>query len=90
MPAIRTDASLNRGGWKKFSDPGHLASLGYTPAPADPVWNPDGLPIGFAKSRTPDGEFMGPTCAACHTNKMVLGGPRYWWRAHRPWLTGRV
>lgn len=68
------DPSLNRGGWKKFSDPAHLASLGYTPAPADPVWNPDGLPIGFAKSRTADGDFMGPTCAACHTNKMVLAG----------------
>lgn len=68
------DTSLNKGGWKKFSDAGHLASLGYSPAPADPVWNPDGLPIGFAKSRTPDGDFMGPTCAACHTNKMVLKG----------------
>ena len=69
-----TDASLNSGGWKKFSDPAHMRSLGYTPAPADPVWNPDGLPIGFAKSRTADGDFMGPTCAACHTNQMVLGG----------------
>lgn len=68
------DKSLNTGGWQKFSDPGHLTSLGYTPAPADPVWNPDGLPIGFAKTRTADGDFMGPTCAACHTNQMVLGG----------------
>lgn len=68
------DTSLNKGGWKRFADPGHLSSLGYTPAPADPVWNPDGLPIGFAKTRTADGDFMGPTCAACHTNKMVLGG----------------
>lgn len=68
------DTSLNKGGWKRFSAPAHLRSLGYTPAPADPVWNPDGLPIGFAKSRTADGDFMGPTCAACHTNQMVLGG----------------
>lgn len=68
------DTSLNKGGWKRFADPGHLASLGYTPAPADPVWNPDALPIGFAKTRTPDGDFLGPTCAACHTNTMVLAG----------------
>lgn len=68
------DKSLNKGGWKHFSDPAHLDSLGYTPAPADPVWNPDGLPIGFARSSTPDGDFLGPTCAACHTNKMVLAG----------------
>ncbi|MFT5486415.1 MAG: hypothetical protein ACI9JL_003700 [Paracoccaceae bacterium] len=68
------DTSLNKGGWKRFADPAHLRSLGYTPAPADPDWNPDGLPIGFAKTLTADGDFMGPTCAACHTNQMVLGG----------------
>lgn len=67
------DPALNKGQWKYFRDAGHMRSLGYIPAPSDPVWNPDGLPIGFAKSPTPEGDFMGPTCAACHSNLMVLG-----------------
>ncbi len=68
------DPSLNKGGWTYFRDPGHLRSLGYIPAPSDPYWNPDGLPIGFAKTTTADGDFMGPTCSACHSNMMVLNG----------------
>ncbi len=68
------DPLLNAGGWTLFRDAGHLSSLGYIPAPSDPIWNPDGLPIGFAKSPTADGDFMGPTCSACHNNLMVLNG----------------
>jgi len=68
------DPSLNPGDWTLFRDAGHMRSLGYIPAPSDPVWNPDGLPIGFAKSPTADGDFMGPTCSACHSNLMVLNG----------------
>ncbi len=68
------DKSLNPGNWTLFKDPDHMRSLGYIPAPSDPIWNPDGLPIGFAKSRTADGDFMGPTCSACHSNLMVLNG----------------
>ncbi len=68
------DSSLNPGGWTLFRDAGHMRSLGYIPAPSDPIWNPDGLPIGFAKSPTDDGDFMGPTCSACHNNLMVLNG----------------
>ena len=68
------DKSLNKGNWPLFRDAGHIRSLGYIPAPSDPEWNPDGLPIGFAKSRSAEGDFMGPTCAACHSNLMVLNG----------------
>ncbi|WP_421869028.1 di-heme-cytochrome C peroxidase [Motiliproteus sp.] len=70
----RTDSTLNPGNWSRFRDPSHLASIGYIPAPADPLWNPDGLPIGFAKTPTPDGDFMGPTCSACHSNLLNLNG----------------
>ncbi len=71
----KSDAALNKGNWTYFRDSGHLRSLGFIPASSDPVWNPDGLPIGFAKSSTrEDGEFLGPTCAACHTNLMHLKG----------------
>lgn len=68
------DTSLNKGNWSSFRDNGHLRSLSFIPAPSDPTWNPDGLPIGFARSRTIEGDFMGPTCAACHSNLMVLNG----------------
>ncbi len=70
----KPEESLNPGNWTMLKDPGHMRSLGYIPAPSDPIWNPDGLPIGFAKSRTADGDFMGPTCSACHNNLMVLNG----------------
>lgn len=66
------DPALNKGNWTYFKDPAHLSSLGYIPAPKDPLWNPDGLPIGFAKTPTADGDFMGPTCAACHSNMIHL------------------
>ena len=31
--------------------------------------NPDGLPVGF----TQDGEYIGLTCAACHTGQIIYG-----------------
>lgn len=63
-------------GTEPFRSPANMSRLGYIPVAADQRWNPDGLPIGFAKGET-DGNgvtWMGPTCAACHTNLIVAGG----------------
>lgn len=57
-----------------FRDNAHLRRLGYIPVTADPYWNPDGLPIGFAKTPTPEGDYFGLTCSACHSNLMNLNG----------------
>jgi mono/diheme cytochrome c family protein len=60
--------------------PSFLESLRYLPAPASAA-NPDALPIGFARDR--EGDWLGLTCAACHTGRidhqgsswLVEGGP---------------
>jgi hypothetical protein len=59
--AFRTDANIEH--------------LGYFPERPS-KYNPDGLPIGFAKTRDPaSGEdWMGPTCAACHTGQVKYRG----------------
>ena len=51
------------------------SALGYFPERPS-KYNPDGLPIGFAKTRDPaSGEhWMGPTCAACHTGQVKYRG----------------
>ena len=36
--------------------------------------NPDGLPVGFVKDVSPDGEFISITCAACHTGQITFNG----------------
>jgi mono/diheme cytochrome c family protein len=62
-----------------FSDPAYLDRFGFIPSPRDPVNNPDGLPIGFARSggtnpvtgQPLDG--IGLTCAACHTSRIEYG-----------------
>ncbi len=36
--------------------------------------NPDGLPIGFVKDNYQGKDFMGYTCAACHTNQINYKG----------------
>src|SRR4051812_18821535 len=33
-----------------FSDPTYLEQFGFIPSPADPVLNPNGLPVGFAQT----------------------------------------
>jgi len=61
-----------------FIDVAHVEDLGYLPAAAGPL-NPDGLPVGFVKdpAENPEtGHWMGLTCAACHTNDMMLAGKR--------------
>lgn len=47
--------------------------------PADPKWNPDGLPIGLVVDK--DGEtgkrYFGFNCATCHTGKIVYNSKEY-------------
>lgn len=56
----------------KFCHPTNMAKFGYLPGPKDSTWNPNGLPLGFTKSPTDAGGYVGPTCAACHTNLMEI------------------
>lgn len=43
---------------------------GFLPGNGD---SPDNLPVGFVKDSDRDGDFMGMTCAACHTADLTLG-----------------
>jgi hypothetical protein len=58
---------------KPFRDNSHIRALGYLPRTPGGATNPDGLPVGFTK----DGEHLGITCAACHTNQIQFQG-RAW------------
>lgn len=61
-----------------FVDAAHVEALGYLSAEPSAL-NPDGLPVGFVKDPVDDpetGPWMGLTCAACHTNDMLLAGKR--------------
>ena len=63
---------------RPFIEPAHVEALGYLAA-APSALNPDGLPVGFVKdpAENPEtGHWVGFTCAACHTNDMVLAGQR--------------
>jgi hypothetical protein len=63
---LRSDASLTR--------------YGFVTQPADPVYNPDGLPIGIAKASIANGRFKGQwaglTCAACHNGEIQYRGAK--------------
>jgi hypothetical protein len=51
--------------------------FGYIPAKPGPGgWNPDGLPVGFVKAvnQRDQSQWMGVTCAACHTRQINIGG----------------
>ncbi len=56
------------------------ASFGLTPQPADPKYNPDGLPVGITKTTMVDGrwkgEWAGLTCAACHNAELNFKGKK--------------
>lgn len=47
--------------------------------PADPKWNPDGLPIGFVVDQDSVNKtrYFGFNCAACHTGKITLHDKNY-------------
>src|SRR4051812_30922894 len=62
---------------KSFIDPAHLARFRVIPDKSK-EYNPDGLPVGFAKDPgkpNPNwGEQVGITCAACHTGQISYEG----------------
>ncbi len=58
----------------KLADDDYLLRFGFIRGQQDPVYNPDGLPIGFAKTSSINipglpvkTDAIGFTCAACHT-----------------------
>src|SRR5712672_3317246 len=61
---------------KPFRD--ELPSFGYLPNPKNSR-NPDGLPVGFVKDidRNNRSEWIGLTCAACHTSQVNFAGRLY-------------
>lgn len=58
-----------------FRSSAHIEQLGYLPAPPGPgAWNPDGLPVGFTKTGRMGQDWMGMSCAACHTGQVNYKG----------------
>ncbi len=51
----------------------NLTRFGYLPN-RDKTNNPDGLPVGFVKDSNENGDWLGMTCAACHTNQINFAG----------------
>lgn len=67
-------------GQERFRSDANLQRFGMIPAPPDPQWNPDGLPVGVAKEVITDsrwkGTYAGVNCAACHTGELFYHGKR--------------
>jgi hypothetical protein len=63
-----------------FTDPAYLETFGFIPSPRDPANNPNGLPVGFARTTGFDPrdnqpfDRIGFTCAACHTGRLDFNG----------------
>lgn len=57
----------------KFIDSAHIDSLRYLPQKAT-KFNPDALPVGFVKDIYKDKDYVGMTCAACHTGQVNYQG----------------
>lgn len=63
-----------------FTDPAYLETFGFIPSPRHPASNPNGLPVGFARTTgfDPRGntpfDRIGFTCAACHTGRLDFNG----------------
>jgi hypothetical protein len=66
-----------------FAAPENMQRFGFLPDPPHPSSNPDGLPVGFSRTmleidRPPfscwQGEWVGLTCAACHTGELRYQG----------------
>jgi hypothetical protein len=68
------------GSQELFRSNSNSERYGFTPDPADPQTNPDGLPIGLSKTVTTEGpwkgEEVGLTCAACHNTELFYKGKR--------------
>jgi len=65
-----------------FRDPANMSHYRYLPQ-RDSWNNPDALPVGFVKDTFQDNDYVGFTCAACHTTQInyknagirIDGGP---------------
>lgn len=56
-----------------FRDNDNINRFGYLPQ--NPTSrNPDGLPVGFVKDNFRDHDYLGFTCAACHTGQVNYNG----------------
>ena len=89
MPVEWFGALQQASGTAPFAAPDHLARMGFLPDPAGPR-NRLGLPVGFAVRSLdfPDndkfrlhyqfwkGQWVGLTCAACHTGQINFNGQR--------------
>jgi hypothetical protein len=59
-----------------FRDNNHMASMGFVITVAD-QYNPDGLPVGIVRDTDKkQGDYVGLTCAACHTGQVKINGKR--------------
>lgn len=59
-----------------FRDNRHMAALGFIVVQAD-TYNPDGLPVGLVRDvDKKNGDYVGLTCAACHTGQVSINGKR--------------
>ena len=82
------------GGQERFATPGHMQRFGFLSNPPHQAYNPDGLPIGFSRTELHldkgpfqcwQGNWVGLTCAACHTSQvnyhgtslLIEGGPAH-------------
>jgi len=68
------------GSQELFRSDANSELYGLTPDPANPQWNPDGLPIGLGKTATTEGpwkgEDVGINCATCHNTELFYQGKR--------------
>jgi hypothetical protein len=70
-------------GQERFAAPGNMQRFGFLSNPPHPTFNPDGLPIGFSSTELRldkgaaqcwPGNWVGLTCAACHTGQVNYHG----------------
>jgi len=59
-----------------FRDAKNMLRLRYLPQSPGPM-NPDGLPVGFVADKGVDRDWLGLTCAACHTAEIRHGDTAY-------------
>lgn len=59
-----------------FRNNNHMAAMGFVTTVAD-QYNPDGLPVGIVRDADKkNGDYVGLTCAACHTGQVSINGKR--------------
>ena len=58
---------------EKFISPANIDLFRYLPQKAT-FFNPDALPVGFVKDTYQDFDYVGLTCAACHTGQVNYNG----------------